>query len=148
MGGLINVGRWVPTECSVEPIRPIDQDQIQRLDFVEKKDGSVVGETVSWTRFGRVSNGAAGLHCILPVAAAVALGCLQLFGASCVAHDAICTAAPEDAAPLDKSRDQWRERVAEARRRARQFTREHPGRPVFDTSSKADEERICVGQRS
>jgi hypothetical protein len=82
----------------------------------------------------------ARLACILPVTAAVALGCLQLFGASSFAHDEISTVAPEDDAPLDMSRDQWRERVAEARRRARQFTLEHRGRPVFDTSSKADEE--------
>jgi hypothetical protein len=42
------------------------------------------------------------------------------------------------------SRDQWRERVAEAKRRARQFALEHRGLPAFETPSKADEERIAT----
>jgi hypothetical protein len=50
--------------------------------------------------------------------------------------------APEDAAPLDMSRDQWRERVAEARRRARQSALEHRGRPTFDPHSIAEEARM------
>ena len=41
------------------------------------------------------------------------------------------------------SRDQWRERIAEAKRRARQFALEHRGRPVFDPPSIADEERMA-----
>ena len=93
---------------------------------------------------GSGASATARLVCILPVAAAVALGCLQLFGASSFAQEAISTAAPEDDAPLDMGRDQWRERVAEAKHRARQFTLEHRGRPVFDTPSKANEERIAT----
>jgi hypothetical protein len=64
---------------------------------------------------GSGASATARLVCILPVAAAVALGCLQLFGASSFAHDEISTAAPEDDGPLDMSRDRWRERVAEAK---------------------------------
>ena len=51
--------------------------------------------------------------------------------------------APEDDAPLDISRGQWRERVAEAKRRARQFVLEHRGRSTFDTPSMADQEQIA-----
>jgi hypothetical protein len=91
---------------------------------------------------GSDGSATARLACILPVITAVALGCLQLFGASSFAQDAISTAAPEDDAPLNMGRDQWRERVA--KRRARQFTLGHRGRPVFDTPSKADEERIAT----
>jgi hypothetical protein len=60
---------------------------------------------------------------------------------SAFAQDAISNSVPD--APLDMSRDQWRERVAEARRRARQFALEHRGRPTFDPPSTADEERMA-----
>jgi hypothetical protein len=41
------------------------------------------------------------------------------------------------------SRNQWRERVAEAKRRAQQVVLERRGRPVFDTPSIGDEERMA-----
>ncbi len=51
--------------------------------------------------------------------------------------------APDDNVSLDMSRDQWRQRVAEAKRRARQFVLEHRGRSTFDTPSMADQEQIA-----
>jgi len=51
--------------------------------------------------------------------------------------------SPEDDVPQDMSRSEWRERVAEAKHRARQFALEHRGRSTFDTPSMADEERMA-----
>jgi hypothetical protein len=59
------------------------------------------------------------------------------------AQEAMSNLAPEDDAPLDMSREQWRERVAEAKRRARQFALERRGRPTFENPSIADEERMA-----
>jgi hypothetical protein len=71
------------------------------------------------------------------------LGLLQPLAGSSFAQDVMSNPAPEDDAPMDMSRDQWRERVAEAKRRARKFALEHRGRPTFDTPSIADEERMA-----
>jgi len=43
-------------------------------------------------------------------------------------------------------RDQWRERVAEAKRRSQQFALEHRQRPAYDPLSIADEEPISSGR--
>jgi hypothetical protein len=79
----------------------------------------------------------------VPAVALVTLGFSQPLAVSCFAQDAISNAAPEDDTPVDMSRDQWRERVAEARRRSRQFALEHRGRPVFDPPTAADQERMA-----
>jgi hypothetical protein len=69
-----------------------------------------------------------------------------LFAATTFAQDATSNAAAEDDAPLAMSRDQWRERVAEARRRSQQYALEHRGRPAFDPPSIADQERMLSEQ--
>jgi hypothetical protein len=79
----------------------------------------------------------------VPAVALLALGLSQPFAGISFAQDAISNPALEDDVPRDMSRDQWRERVAEARRRARQFALEHRGHPGFDPPSIADEERMA-----
>src|ERR1700730_5567481 len=80
---------------------------------------------------------------VLAAVAFVMLGLLQPLAGTSFAQDAMSSPAPEDDAPLDISRGQWRERVAEAKRRARQFVLEHRGRSTFDTPSMADQEQIA-----
>ena len=53
---------------------------------------------------------------VLSTVALVTLGLLQPFVGNSFAQDAMSSPAPEDDAPLDISRGQWRERVAEAKR--------------------------------
>jgi hypothetical protein len=60
-----------------------------------------------------------------PAAALATPGLSLPFAATAFAQDATSNAAPEDDAALDTSRDQWRERVVEARRRTQQFALEH-----------------------
>src|ERR1700682_3119941 len=84
-----------------------------------------------------------GLAWVLAAVALATLGLLQPFAGSSFAQDAMSNPPPEDDAPLDMSRDQWRERVAEAKRRARQFVLEHRGRSTLDTPSIADQEQIA-----
>jgi hypothetical protein len=83
-------------------------------------------------------------------AALVTLGFSQPLAVGCFAQDAISNPAPEignpapqDDTPIDMSRGQWRERIAEAKRRSRQFALEHRRRPVFDPPSIADKERMA-----
>jgi hypothetical protein len=83
---------------------------------------------------------------LLPAVALVTLGLSQRFAATAVAQDATSNAAPEDDAALDTSRDQWRERVAEARRRSQQFALERRGRPALDPPSIAEQERMLSEQ--
>jgi hypothetical protein len=71
---------------------------------------------------------------VLSTVALVTLGLVQPFVGNSFAQDAMSSPAPEDDAPLDISRDQWRERVAEAKRRARQFAVEHRGRSTPETA--------------
>src|SRR5260370_40241105 len=79
---------------------------------------------------------------VLTAIALATLGLSQLLGATTFAQDATINAAAEDDAPLDMSRDQWRERVAEAGRRSQQFALEHRRRPAADPPSIADQERM------
>jgi hypothetical protein len=80
---------------------------------------------------------------VVPALALVIFELLQPLGGHAFAQEAMSDLAPEDDAPLDMSRDQWRERVGEAKRRARQFTLEQRGRPTFDPPTIADDERIA-----
>ena len=73
----------------------------------------------------------------------VALLLFAVFRRSSFARAAMSNPAPDDNVSLDMSRDQWRQRVAEAKRRARQFVLEHRGRSTFDTPSMADQEQIA-----
>src|SRR5258708_34111807 len=63
-------------------------------------------------------------------------------GASSFAQDAISNQGLDRVAP-EIGRDQWRERVAEAKRRARQIAVEQRRRPRFDAAPSVDEERIA-----
>jgi hypothetical protein len=83
---------------------------------------------------------------VLTAIALATPGLSQLFAATTFAQDVTSNAAAEDDAPLDMRRDQWRERVAEARRRSQQFALEHRGRPAFDPPSIADQERMLSAQ--
>ena len=76
------------------------------------------------------------------VVALVMLVLGQLLGGSCLAQDATSLPAVEDG-PLDMSRELWRERVAEAKRRARRFALENRGRSALSPPSAAEEERIA-----
>jgi hypothetical protein len=81
---------------------------------------------------------------LLPVLAFVTLGFLQLPVKKSFAQDRMGeTIAQEDDAPLDMSRDQWRERVGAAKRRAQRFALEQRGRATFYASPLADEERLA-----
>jgi hypothetical protein len=71
------------------------------------------------------------------------LSLLQPLAGNSFAQHAMSNAVPEDDTPVDMSRDQWRERVAEARRRSQQFALEHRGRPAFDAPTTADQERVA-----
>jgi hypothetical protein len=84
-----------------------------------------------------------GLAFVLPALALVIFELLQPLGGHAFAQEAMSNLAPEDDAPPDMSREQWRERVAEAKRRARQFALERRGRPTFENPSIADEERMA-----
>jgi len=50
---------------------------------------------------------------------------------------------PQSGAPADMSRTEWGERVAEAKRRAREVRLAQRRRAVFDEPSIADEERLA-----
>jgi hypothetical protein len=80
---------------------------------------------------------------VLPAIVLVALGVSQTFTRLSFAQNVVNNPAPKDNTPVDMTRGQWRERVLEAKRRARQFAQEHRGRPSFDPPSLADEERIA-----
>jgi hypothetical protein len=64
-------------------------------------------------------------------------------GASSFAQDAISNQTPEDGVEPEIDRDQWRERVAEARHRARQFALKQRERSTFDAAPIVDEESIA-----
>jgi hypothetical protein len=64
-------------------------------------------------------------------------------GASSFAQDAISNQGLEDRVAPEIDRDQWRERVAEAKRRARQIAVEQRRRSRFDAAPIVDEERIA-----
>jgi hypothetical protein len=64
-------------------------------------------------------------------------------GASSFAQDAISNQALEDGVEPEIGRDQWRERVAEAKRRARQFALEQRERLTFEATPMVDEESMA-----
>jgi hypothetical protein len=68
---------------------------------------------------------------------------VQPLEGACLAQDATSSPAAEDASPPNMSREQWRERVVEAKRRARQLALENRGRIMFNAPSAAEEERIA-----
>ena len=80
---------------------------------------------------------------LVSVLALVTLVLGQLLGAGCLAQDATSPPAAEDGVPLDMSREQWRERVAEAKHRARRLALENRGRLTLIPPSAAEEERIA-----
>jgi hypothetical protein len=83
---------------------------------------------------------------LIPVLSAIALLTFDVFsplGASSFAQAAITNQAQEHGVEPEIDRDQWRERVAEARRRARQFALEQRGRSTFDPAPIVDEESIA-----
>jgi hypothetical protein len=71
---------------------------------------------------------------------------LEPLGGRSFAEDIMMKEAPEEDSTRDINRDEWRERVAEAKRRARKFALEHRRRSTFNTPSMADEERIASGR--
>ncbi len=71
------------------------------------------------------------------------LGLLQPLAGSSFAEDTISPSMTGDDAPVDMSRQQWRERVAEAKRRAREYAVERRSRPAPDPPSRAEEERLA-----
>jgi hypothetical protein len=79
-----------------------------------------------------------------PQAGAMALFAVAALWNVSFAQDAIDIAADIAAAeppPFDMSREQWRERVAEAKRRSRQVVIEQRGRAVFLPPTRDEEER-------
>jgi hypothetical protein len=70
----------------------------------------------------------------------VGLGLPQVFRGSSFALDA--TSIQRDDPTIDVSRDQWRERIAETKRRVRQFALEHKGQLTFEAPMD-DQERIA-----
>jgi hypothetical protein len=68
---------------------------------------------------------------------------LEALGGCSFAEDVMMKEAPEEDSTREINRDEWRERVAEAKRRARQFVLEHRGRSTLDTPSMADQEQIA-----
>jgi hypothetical protein len=93
--------------------------------------GCRMGVAYSWLR-------------IRPVAAvaAAALGLLVLPPSAALAQDEP-SVTTEDATPTDMSREQWRERILEAKRRARQVAIEQRGRMSYQVAppSREEEER-------
>ena len=71
---------------------------------------------------------------------------LEPLGGRSFAEYIMMKEAPEQDSTRDINRDEWRERVAEAKRRARRFGLERRGRSTFNTPSMADEERIASGR--
>lgn len=76
------------------------------------------------------------------VLALVTLVLGQWVGARSLAQDATSISAAQGGPPLDMSREQWRERVVEAKRRAKQFALENRGRIALPPSA-AEEQRIA-----
>jgi hypothetical protein len=64
-------------------------------------------------------------------------------GERALAQDITTKEALEEDPTRDISRDEWRERVAEAKRRAQQLAVENRGRLMFSPPSVANEERIA-----
>jgi len=60
-----------------------------------------------------------------------------------LAEDTLSNTEPQSGAPADMSRTEWGERVAEAKRRAREVRLAQRRRAVFDEPSIADEERLA-----
>jgi hypothetical protein len=86
----------------------------------------------------------AKLRMALVSLAALVIGVLvQTVGSDCLAQDAMSNSSAEDGLSLDMSREQWRERVAEAKRRARQLALENRSRTMYRPPSAADEKRIA-----
>jgi hypothetical protein len=86
------------------------------------------------------------VRCHAWIFAATVLFVLELarpLGSVAFAQETLANPALKDDALLDMDRDQWRVRISEAKRRARQFVLERQGRSAFDPPTIADEERMA-----
>jgi hypothetical protein len=79
----------------------------------------------------------------LPVIASAIVLFSAALGERALAQDITTKEALEEDPTRDISRDEWRERVAEAKRRAQQLALENRERLMFSHPSVADEEQIA-----
>jgi hypothetical protein len=73
----------------------------------------------------------------------LAVAFLQLFGDNCFAGDVFGNPVLQDDTSSSISRDEWREKVAKAKRRAQQTAIEQRGRVLDNIPSKVDDERLA-----
>jgi hypothetical protein len=77
------------------------------------------------------------------ILAALLTSCFEPFSGNALAQGILGAAEPEIATSPDMTRTEWRERVAEAKRRAREFGLERRRHPIFDPSDIIDDGRMA-----